>query len=96
MEYEERIYTEDQKNSWFYCYELPRRYRTVSPEDQRYDQVATTHPLYLTENFVLPFTYGTIQTLPYQIEVRQYTKEEAAAKANANLYMFLKNLTQKG
>lgn len=97
MEYEERIYTEDQKNSWFFTV---MNYRVdigpSPPEDQRYDQVATTHPLYLTENFVLPFTYGTIQTLPYQIEVRQYTKEEAAAKANANLYMFLKNLTQKG
>ena len=54
------------------------------------------YPLHLTENFYLPFVFGSVLREEYEILVRPYTKEEAESLAEARLEDFKKKLREKG
>lgn len=97
MEYQERIYTGEEKTTAFF--KLFQYYINLGREKQPfefYDQYSQEKQVYLTENFVLPISYGTLTTLPYEIKNKKYTKEEATEKANNKIFIFLKNLSAKG
>ena len=96
-QYTQRIYTgEDSRGFFFNAFSYRFDFGLRPDGDVRYDQITDTRTVCLTENFVLPFSYGTTQIRPYEIRKKTYTKEEAIQKANRRLYTFLKNLTQKG
>lgn len=97
LNYKERVYTgENSRNFFFTAFQYRIDLGFPPSDDLTYDQITTTSFVYLTENFLLPFSYGTTETCPYRILNKKYTREEAQEKANAHLYTFLKNLTQKG
>lgn len=97
LNYKERVYTgENSRNFFFTAFQYRIDLGFLPSDDLTYDQITTTSFVYLTENFLLPFSYGTTETCPYRILNKKYTREEAQEKANAHLYTFLKNLTQKG
>lgn len=97
MAYQERIYTGAEKTTPFL--KLFQYYIDLGKEKQpfeHYDQYSQENQVNLTENFVLPISYGTLTTLPYEIKEKKYTKEEATEKANDKIYTYLKNLSKKG
>ncbi|MGI6010395.1 MAG: sporulation protein YqfD [Ruminococcus sp.] len=97
MDYQERRYTGENSRSFFFtAFQYRIDFGFPPAKDIQYDQITSTSPVYLTENFLLPFSYGTTETRPYEVLEKKYTEEEALEKANGHLYTFLKNLTQKG
>lgn len=97
LNYQERVYTGEKKTSRFLkLFQFYIDFGRKKHPYEYYDQYSQASDLYLTENFILPISYGTMTTLPYTIEDKTYTEEEAAEKADANLYRFLKNLSEKG
>ena len=61
-----------------------------------YDQFTKSQMLHLTENFVLPVIYGTVETRPYQILDETYTEEEVRNLAAEQLEKYLIELEGKG
>ena len=97
MNYKERIYLDEVKTSRFF--KVLNYYIDLGKNEypyEYYDQYRQEQEVHLTENFILPVSYGTVTTLPYIIKNQTYTKEQAEEKANKNLFAFLKKLSQKG
>lgn len=97
MNYKERIYLDEEKNSRFF--KVLNYYIDFGKSEypyEFYDQYRQEQEVHLTENFILPISYGTVTTLPYVVKNQKYTKEQAEEKANKNLFAFLKRLSQKG
>lgn len=67
-----------------------------SMEDGSCDYLVKEHEVYLTENFVLPILYGTVEVLPYSETQATYTDEEARALAQQRLEQFCGQLEKSG
>ena len=65
-------------------------------EDGSCDYLVKEHEVYLTENFVLPILYGTVEVLPYSETQATYTEEEARALAQQRLEQFCGQLEKSG
>lgn len=97
MNYEERVYQGEQKTHLFF--KVMNYYidlgRSKYPYEF-YDQYRQEQDVHLTENFILPISYGKVTILPYIIQKKKFTKAEAEKKANNNVFSFLKKLSKKG
>lgn len=60
------------------------------------ETVRWEQPVYLTESFCLPFSYGTITRRSYKYVTISYSEEEARTKAQEHLTQFLQNLVEEG
>lgn len=97
LKYKKRIYTGENSHQVFLqlldwrltfggSFSLPKTY----------DQFTKSQMLHLTENFVLPVIYGTVETRPYQILDETYTEEEVRNLAAEQLEKYLIELEGKG
>ncbi len=59
-------------------------------------RTTTEAPLRITENFVLPISFGKMKYEKYKTISGQYTKDEAAAVAGTRLRDYMENLMEKG
>lgn len=60
------------------------------------DQVYTEAPLYLTENFRLPFLFYCYEEKEYEEREALYSQEEAKALAEAKIQIYQKHLLEEG
>lgn len=74
--------------SWYF------RLGSKCPENWR--QTVTETPVRITENFVLPISFGKMKYEKYTQDSGRYTKEEAAAIARARLDDYMEILMEKG
>lgn len=97
LNYKKRIYKSDNYSRYFIdLFHYRIEFGLPAKKIIHYDQTTKTIPIMLTENFQLPFNIGIINRYPYQILELKYSEEEAIHIANHHLYLFLKNLSQKG
>lgn len=65
-------------------------------EYDSYDIIEDDHQLHFTDNFYLPVYLRVLQYEEYELEEKEYTKEEAKALANKHFLQYLSNLEEKG
>ncbi|MGI6070638.1 MAG: sporulation protein YqfD [Blautia sp.] len=92
-----RAYTGNYRNQ-YYLQLLDKRITVGLPYGgfERYDAVSFGHPVYLTENFLLPVTYGKTTEMEYVRKKEKFTKKQAMEQANEKLVAFLQKLLEKG
>lgn len=95
--YEKREYTGEEKTHYFLqVLSLRASSSTGHAPYAAYDSVSHTQMVRLTENFILPITYGSITHLEYEITKEKMTQKEARKKAETELSYFLEKLKEKG
>lgn len=90
-----REYTGKEENHWFVRL-LGWELSLAGKEKEQQDTVRWERPVYLTDSFCLPVSYGKITQREYETVTRQYTEEEARLIAGENLTGFLENLVEEG
>lgn len=95
MEYEKEIFLEKEKKGGFikignFCLEWGAKARNG------WKRIMEEYPLRLTENFVLPFSVGSVTLRQYEKKKILYKKEEAKAEAFRILQKYEKKLMEKG
>ncbi len=96
--HEQRQYT-GKKKSRYFLQILKKRLEIGAPFGRPftdYDQLCRESNVYLTENFLLPVSYGMVTEMEYQKNRIRYSKEEANERANEKLILFLEKLLEKG
>ena len=97
LSYEKKSFTGNEKSRpFFQIFSLRAEGGSRKKQYEKEDTVTQTRNLYLTENFVLPFSYGTIVQKEYVMEKVTYTEEEARKKAQENIQFYLEKLLDKG
>lgn len=69
--------------------------RARGPKEKE-ETVRWEKPVYLTDSFCLPFSYGKITYRPYKYVTVQYSEEDARIAAREHLTRFLQNLVEEG
>lgn len=97
MKYEDKVFT-DRKSSAYGLQMMQMQIRLphVLHKFQKYDTITDEYDLKIGETFYLPLTFLRETRREYQIETKQYTKQEAENLANKNLKEFCKELSEKG
>ncbi len=72
------------------------RFTLGGAEQESCDYLVKEQKVRLTENFILPFSYGTVETLPYTESREQYSEEEAERLAGERLGLFCDRLEKTG
>lgn len=65
-------------------------------DGNNWDTITQEYPLRITENFILPFSFGKKISWKYEIVEKEYSPEEAKTIAAEKFYNYEKNLIKKG
>ncbi len=95
LTYEEPVYTGEKRKGVFV--KFGKWYLQFGGKVREgWNRLATEKVLRITENFVLPVSFGTISSEEYQIQEKTYTPEEAQSRAAEILYLYEERLIEKG
>lgn len=94
LEYTQKIYTEPVRQyPVIRIFDKELAYLPDSVKDK--DIYIEEQPLFLTDSFPLPLSFGTITIRPYHLVTKNYTSEEAQTLANEHLQKFMEQLTEE-
>ncbi|MGN0398914.1 MAG: sporulation protein YqfD [Blautia sp.] len=96
MTFQKAVYTGKYKTGYVlqagpYCLLWKR-----TPKWKQFETVTTLHQLRLTENFSLPFFYGTSTDYEAKTRTFRYSQTGAKKKAQQHLQLLLETLSEKG
>lgn len=95
FEYEKITLTGKQKNG--FCLKVGGWYLEAGGETaDGWMRTITETPLRITENFVLPISYGKIQKVQYKKETAYYAEEQAKKLAREKIQLYEEKLIEKG
>lgn len=92
--YEEKIYDKSQKFPYLNIWGLELPYPLS--DDKSYEIIKNQVPVYLTDSFCLPVSYGWIELKPYEIKTCKYSEQKIRELSERNLQYFMKELVNEG
>ncbi|MGI6094367.1 MAG: sporulation protein YqfD [Lachnospiraceae bacterium] len=94
---QKRTYTGEKKKNYFLqILSVRAATGTRHAPYAAFDSVTHTERVHLTENFILPITYGSVTNLEYEKIPVTMSGQEARKKAETELSYFLEKLKEKG
>lgn len=95
LTYEKMVFTGKKKTGIFI--KLNNFYLGMNDKiSENWEKVTEENPLYLTESFCLPISFGKISLREYEIEEQNYTEKEILVIAQQELEQYEEKLIQKG
>ena len=93
--YEEQVYTGKEKKGFFL--KIGNwQFQFAGRAKEGWNRLVTEKVLRITENFVLPVSFGNITSKEYRLQEKTYSEEKAKSRAIEILHLYEEKLIEKG
>lgn len=92
--YEEKVYDQSRKFPYVSIWGMELSYPV--PDSGSHEIIKNQIPVYLTNSFCLPLSYGWVELKPYEIKVCQYSEQKIRELSAQKLRDFMKKLVKEG
>ena len=97
LKYEDKVFTDRESSAYgLQIMQMQFRLPHILHKFEKYDTITDEYDLKIGETFYLPLAFLRETRKEYQIESKQYTKQEAENLANKKIAEFCKELSEKG